>query len=109
MRWDDFHVNGFEFWDRVSLLKAGVKFGHALTTVSPTYADEIQRPEYGYGFDGVMRSRSDALVGILNGIDVDEWNPARDAFLPAPFDVKRLEGQARSPSGRYSSCSDSHR
>ena len=78
LRWDDFHVNGFEFWDRLSLLKAGVKFSDALTTVSPTYAEEIQRPEYGYGFDGVMRARADALVGILNGIDVDEWNPARD-------------------------------
>ena len=96
LRWDDFHVNGFEFWDRLSLLKAGVKFAHALTTVSPTYADEIQRPEYGYGFDGVMRSRADALVGILNGIDVDEWNPAHDAFLPAPFDVTRLEGKRQS-------------
>ena len=93
LRWDDFHVNGFEFWDRLSLLKAGVKFGHALTTVSPTYADEIQRPEYGYGFDGVMRSRADALVGILNGIDVDEWNPARDPFLPAPFDATNLAGK----------------
>ena len=87
LRWEDFHVNGFEFWDRLSFLKAGVKFSDALTTVSPTYADEIQRPEYGYGFDGVMRSRADALVGILNGIDTEEWNPARDPFLPAPFDA----------------------
>jgi starch synthase len=93
LRWEDFHVNGFEFWDRLSLLKAGVQFAHVLTTVSPTYADEIQRPEYGYGFDGVMRSRSDALVGILNGIDVDEWNPARDPYLPAPYDAKQLEGK----------------
>jgi starch synthase len=96
LRWQDFHVNGFEFWDRLSLLKAGVKFGHVLTTVSPTYADEIQRPAYGYGFDGVMRSRSDALVGILNGIDVDEWNPARDPYLPAPYDATRLEGKRES-------------
>jgi starch synthase len=77
----------------LSLLKAGVKFGHALTTVSPTYADEIQRPEYGYGFDGIMRSRANALVGVLNGIDVDEWNPARDPYLPAPFDAKHLAGK----------------
>ncbi len=53
-----FHVSGFEFWDRLSFLKAGVMFSDALTTVSPTYAEEIQRPEYGYGFDGVMRARA---------------------------------------------------
>src|SRR5262245_22168373 len=93
LRWEDFHVNGFEFWDRLSLLKSGVKLTNAITTVSPTYADEIQRPEYGYGFDGVMRSRADVLVGILNGIDVEEWNPSHDPYLPAPFDAKDLAGK----------------
>ena len=58
LRWEDFTVAGFEFWDRLSFLKAGVMFSDALTTVSPTYAQEIQRPEYGYGFDGVMRHRA---------------------------------------------------
>ena len=57
-------------------LKAGVNFSDAFTTVSPTYAEEIQRPEYGYGLDGVIRARRDVLTGILNGIDTDEWNPA---------------------------------
>jgi starch synthase len=91
--WRDFTVNGFEFWDRISFLKAGVMFGDAITTVSPTYADEIQRPEYGYGFDGVMRARSNALVGILNGIDHHHWDPSRDPFLPAPFDASDLSGK----------------
>jgi starch synthase len=93
LRWDDYHVNGFEFWDRLSLLKAGVQFSEAVTTVSPTYAEEIQRPEYGYGFDGVMRARRSALTGILNGIDVDEWNPAADRYLPQPFDASDLTGK----------------
>jgi starch synthase len=93
LRWDDFTVRGFEFWDRVSYLKAGVMFSQALTTVSPTYAEEIQRPEYGYGFDGIMRARADALVGILNGIDTSEWDPARDPFLPAPFSPTDLSGK----------------
>jgi len=93
LKWDDFTVAGFEFWDRISLLKAGVMFSDALTTVSPTYAEEIQRPEYGYGFDGLIRSRRDALVGILNGIDDEQWNPARDRYLPAPFDANDLSGK----------------
>jgi starch synthase len=96
LNWQDFTVNGFEFWDHLSFLKAGVMFSDVLTTVSPTYAEEIQRSDYGYGFEGVMRSRAHALIGILNGIEVDEWNPARDRFLPAPFDAEHLEGKAES-------------
>jgi starch synthase len=93
LRWEDFTVNGFEFWDRLSFLKAGVMFSQALTTVSPTYAEEIQRPEYGYGFDGIMRSRAHALTGILNGIDDTDWDPARDRFLPTPFTASDLAGK----------------
>jgi starch synthase len=94
--WRDFTMGGFEFFDRLSFMKAGVTAADAITTVSPTYAAEIQRPEYGHGFDGIIRARGDALVGILNGIDHDEWNPAADAYLPAPFDADRLEGKAAS-------------
>ena len=93
LRWDDFSVGGFEFWDHLSFLKAGLMFADALTTVSPTYAKEIQQPEYGYGFDGVIRARAGALVGILNGIDVDEWDPAHDRHLPKPFDAQSLDGK----------------
>ena len=92
LRWEDFTVAGFEFWDRLSYLKAGVMFSDALTTVSPTYADEIQRPEYGYGFDGIMRARAGSLVGILNGIDATAWNPERDPFVPVPFTASDLSG-----------------
>ena len=94
LRWDDFTVPGFEFWDRLSFLKAGVNFADAVTTVSPTYAQEIQRADYGYGFEGVMRGRAGALSGILNGIDTDDWNPLTDRFLPAPFDQHDLTGKA---------------
>ena len=93
--WDGFtHDRGFEFFDRLSFLKAGINSSGMVTTVSPTYAQEIQRPEYGYGFDGIMRARQDALVGILNGIDPDEWNPMADPYLPATFDAEHLEGKA---------------
>jgi starch synthase len=94
--WRDFAISGFEFFDRLSFMKAGINVADAITTVSPTYAAEIQRPEYGHGFDGVIRQRREALVGILNGIDHDEWNPAADPFLPAPFDADRLDGKAAS-------------
>jgi starch synthase len=92
--WDLFTVDGLEFWDRLSFLKAGVNFSDAVTTVSPTYAEEIQRPEYGAGFDGVVRGRASALTGILNGIDTDVWNPAADPLLPMPFTAKAPAGKA---------------
>ena len=91
--WQDFTIRGFEFFDRLSFIKSGINLSDAITTVSPTYAEEMQRPEYGSGLDGVIRSRRDALVGILNGIDPDEWNPADDPFLPAPFDAGDLSGK----------------
>jgi starch synthase len=91
--WDLFTVNGLEFWDRVSLLKSGVNLSDAVTTVSPTYAREIQGPEFGFGFDGVIRARADVLTGILNGVDVDTWSPDRDPFLPQPFTAKLLAGK----------------
>jgi starch synthase len=94
LSWREFSINGFEFFDRLSFMKAGINFADAITTVSPTYAHEIQRPEYGHGLDGVIRSRSGALRGILNGIDHDEWNPAADPFLPAPFTADQLDGKA---------------
>ena len=92
--WDLFTVDGLEFWDHVSLLKSGVNFSDAVTTVSPTYAQEIQRADYGAGFDGVMRARAGVLTGILNGIDVETWSPDRDPYLPASFTAKSLAGKA---------------
>jgi len=96
LRWEDFTIDGLEFHDRLSFLKAGINLATVVTTVSPTYAEEIQQPEFGSGFDGVMRARRDALVGILNGIDDREWNPAADPLLPAPFSATDLGGKAES-------------
>jgi starch synthase len=76
-----------EFYGRASALKGGVVFSDVLTTVSPTYAREILTPEYGFGFDGILRTRADDLVGILNGIDTAAWDPASDRFLPVHFDA----------------------
>ena len=64
-----FHPQGLEFWGELSFLKAGIVWSDAVTTVSPTYAQEIQTPEYGHGLDGVLRDRADKITGILNGVD----------------------------------------
>jgi starch synthase len=76
---------GFEFWGRVSALKAGLVGSDRLTTVSPTYAAELMRDEFGMGLDGVMRQRRGVLSGILNGIDEDAWNPATDTAIASPY------------------------
>lgn len=92
--WELMHVNALEYWNRISLLKGGIVFSRLLTTVSPRYAEEIQTREYGGGFDGIFRSRSADLTGIRNGIDYDQWDPARDPYLPEPFDATCLDRKA---------------
>ncbi|MDE1990604.1 MAG: glycogen synthase GlgA, partial [Betaproteobacteria bacterium] len=91
---DSFHLQGLEFYGRLSFLKAGINYADRITTVSPRYAREIQTPELGCGLDGLLRHRSADLVGILNGID-DSWNPAHDPALPAAFDDRRLAAGKR--------------
>jgi starch synthase len=86
--------DGVEFYEQISLLKAGIVFADAITTVSPTYAQEIQTPEHGAGMDGVIRSRADSLHGILNGVDEDVWNPETDPLLPKRYSVLDLSGKA---------------
>lgn len=86
--------DGVEFYEQLSLLKAGIVFADAITTVSPTYAREIQTPEFGNGMEGVVRSRADSLRGILNGVDEDVWNPESDSFLPKRYSVLDLSGKA---------------
>jgi starch synthase len=73
---DKFSPAGLEFWGRVSFLKAGLVFADRVTTVSPTYAREVRRPPYGEGMEGVIRSRRDEIIGIVNGIDEAVWDPS---------------------------------
>jgi starch synthase len=104
------HVDAMEYWGRISYLKAGVVFSRLITTVSPRYAREIQQPEQGFGFDGILRQRGADLVGILNGIDYDQWDPERDPNLPVPFGASNLEGKAAAKRGvleRYGLPADS--
>lgn len=79
--WEHFHIEGLEFYGMLNLMKGGLIFSDRITTVSPTYAKEIQTPEFGCKLEGVLSKRKDALAGILNGIDYDEWNPKTDKEL----------------------------
>ena len=88
-----FRPDGLEFFGRVSYIKGGIAFADALNTVSPTYAQEIQTPEYGFGLDGALRARADVLSGILNGVDYREWSPDVDPLIPARFSVDDLAGK----------------
>jgi len=89
-----FHVDGIEFHGQVSFMKAGLQYADRLTTVSPTYANEVQGPEQGCGLDGLLRQRRDVLVGILNGVDTTIWNPAADRAIAQTYDVRRLSRKA---------------
>jgi len=90
-----FTIDGLEFHGQVSFMKAGLAYADRVTTVSPSYAREIQTPEYGCGLDGLLRQRQVLLSGILNGVDNEVWNPGRDPHLVARYDVARLAGKAR--------------
>lgn len=91
--WASFTADQLEYFGDVNLMKGAIVAADALTTVSPTYAHEIQTPEHGFGMDGLLRARSGALTGILNGVDYSEWNPATDRLLPANYTADDLSGK----------------
>ncbi len=90
---DLWSMQGIEFHGSMSFIKAGITFSDRITTVSPTYAREIQTPEYGCGLDGLIRHRAGDLRGILNGVDTTLWNPATDRFLDAHYTSRELAGK----------------
>lgn len=97
-------MEGVEFWGQLSMLKAGLQFAQAITTVSPTYAREIQTPGFGVGLDGMLRARADRLHGILNGIDATVWNPASDPLLPHRYGPGDIAGKARNKATLQTQC-----
>ncbi len=90
-----FRVEGLEFHGRISYMKAGLYYADHITTVSPTYAREIQTAEQGCGLDGLLRSRRDRLTGVLNGLDPKVWDPASDALIGSNYDAANMQGKAR--------------
>jgi glycogen/starch synthases, ADP-glucose type len=87
-------VDGLEYYEQVSFMKAGILFADRVTTVSPRYAQEIQTPEFGCGLEGVVQTRVDDLVGLLNGVDTQVWNPVSDSLLPMRYSAGNLAGKA---------------
>jgi len=90
----DFYVGGpFEMNKLFCFLKAGIFYSEKITTVSPTYAEEIKTPEFGTGLEGILQIRSENLTGILNGIDTNIWNPLTDKLIPYNYSAENLEGK----------------
>ncbi len=93
--WSLFSINGLEYYGKINLLKGGIVFADAVSTVSRGYSKEIQTPEFGYGLDGVLRTRAGALFGILNGVDYRDWDPATDPLIAANYSPADLKGKAK--------------
>jgi starch synthase len=87
---ETYHPEGLEYWGAISLLKAGIIYSDAVTTVSPTYSREIQTSEFGLGMEGILRNKTAALHGILNGADYSVWNPATDPHIASNYDSDHL-------------------
>jgi starch synthase len=92
--WEIFTAERAEYFGEFNFLKAGIVYSDRLTTVSPRYAEEIQTLEYGQGLDGVLRKRAADLRGILNGVDHQHWNPAKDGNIAAHYTPENLAGKA---------------
>ena len=84
------HYEKLEFYGQLSFIKGGLAFADAITTVSQSYAQEIQTPEFGCGLDGILRARAADLTGVLNGIDCDEWNPGKDKLIEHNYNRRTL-------------------
>ncbi|GAB4372678.1 MAG: glycogen synthase GlgA [Deltaproteobacteria bacterium] len=94
LSWDLFTPKGLEFFGKLNLLKGGLVFADALSTVSDTYSREIQTPEYGHGLEGVLYERREDLFGILNGVDYNDWDPRTDPWIAANYSREDLSGKA---------------
>jgi starch synthase len=105
---DLFSVEGLEFWGKVNLLKGGIVFADQVTTVSPTYAREIQTPEFGYGLEGVLKIKAGSLIGILDGVDYAQWDPAHDPHLAARYSLNDLTGKKTCKEDLLQRCGLSH-
>jgi starch synthase len=92
---DYFNPNGLEFYGYMSCLKAGIVYSDLITTVSPRYAREITTEEFGCGLDDILRRRQSSLMGILNGVDYEEWNTDHNPHLPHPYSSRNLAGKAK--------------
>lgn len=94
LQWGNFTADKFESFGHINFLKGGIQYADIVNTVSPTYADETRQPEYAYGLAPYLSDRGDNYVGILNGVDYSQWNPASDTLIPAQYTPQDLSGKA---------------
>jgi starch synthase len=92
--WETFYNAGFDDYNMMNLLRAGLWSADTLNTVSPNYAEETKTAAYGFRMDGILRHRAEDYRGILNGIDTDIWNPEKDLLIPQPYSAEDLKGKA---------------
>ena len=102
--WKDFTWDKLEYYGKVNFLKIGLTYSDMLSTVSPTYAREILYEEFGRGMEKTLKHRVNDLVGILNGIDYDEWNPAKDKVIAENYSGEDLSGKAACKRGLQAFC-----
>lgn len=95
---DYYHEDGLKFYDGINMMKAGIVYCDLLTTVSKTYASEITYPYFGEGLDGIIRKNKDKLVGIINGIDYDKYNPKKDPLIPYNYSADELTKKVKNKS-----------
>jgi starch synthase len=93
--WDLLTITKMEFFGQVNFLKGALMYSDYITTVSRKYSQEIQTTEYGFGLEGVLRSRSSTVTGIVNGVDYEEWNPQTDKFIAAKYSAQDLSGKQK--------------
>ena len=91
--WEFFAPDYLEFYGKINFLKGGIVFSDIINTVSRKYSEEIQTPEFGHGLDGILRTRQNDLFGIVNGIDYEDWNPAKDKLIPYTYSTDDLSGK----------------
>ncbi len=102
--WKHFNWKELEYYGRLNLLKGGLIFADAITTVSPTYSSQIKTQEYGCGMDGVLRERAQSLVGILNGVDYTEWDPATDKNIASNYSLESITGKSKCKRALQTKC-----
>lgn len=92
--WEYFTPDYLEFFGDINFLKGGIVFSDIINTVSKKYSEEIQTPEFGYGLDGILRTRKADLYGIINGIDYEDWNPEKDPYIPSKYSSGDIKNKA---------------
>ncbi|MFA6216581.1 MAG: glycogen synthase GlgA [Candidatus Omnitrophota bacterium] len=102
--WSLFNMEMLEFFDKVNILKGGIVFSDFVTTVSPTYSREIRTKEFGFGLEGVLSKRGEAVLGILNGLDYNIWNPEKDTFLKAVYAFDSIQRKAENKKDLQGIC-----